>query len=238
MQSIPSSTTGFSETSKPGKKMKSRKNDETNKGRLCEYLPGVPEPTSRAELIQYWINLSLDNKTANKLLWISDDRSKVVRRTKEVCPVLDGPERYEYSPQVLCKESIWNSRVYWEVEHSGWVVIGATYEEAARRADARPSGIGENDESWGLCWSGMRYEIWYNGSHQDINDVSFCSPIGVYIDQPAGIINFYTVTGEGAEKEVEVLHKIKTRIEKKVLPGFWLGVQSSCTLLRRTEINE
>lgn len=47
-----------------------------------------------------WINLSLDDKTANKMLWISDSGSKVCRRTKEVCPVLDRPERYEYSPQV------------------------------------------------------------------------------------------------------------------------------------------
>ncbi|XP_037546798.1 tripartite motif-containing protein 16-like protein [Nematolebias whitei] len=188
--------------------------------------------------MQYWKDLTLDKKTANKLLWISDDCSKVVRKTKEVCPVLDGPERYEYSPQVLCKESIWNSRAYWEVEHSGWVVIGATYEEAARRVDLRPSGIGENDESWGLCWSGVRYEIWFNCAHQDVNDVPFSPVIGVYIDQPAGIITFYTVTGEGAEKEVGLLHKIKTSIEKKVLPGFWLGVQSSCTLLRRTEKDE
>lgn len=47
-----------------------------------------------------WLKLSLDDKTANKMLWISDSGSKVCRRTEEVCPVLDRPERYEYSPQV------------------------------------------------------------------------------------------------------------------------------------------
>ncbi|TKS89904.1 Stonustoxin subunit beta [Collichthys lucidus] len=101
-----------------------------------------------------WMNLSLDDKTANKMLWISDSGSKVCRRTKEVCPVLDRPERYEYSPQVVCKEAIWNMRAYWEVEFSGWVVIGAAYEGAGRRAHSGPSGLGENEESWGLCWSG------------------------------------------------------------------------------------
>ena len=49
------------------------------------------------------MNLSLDDKTANKMLWISDSGSKVCRRTEEVCPVLDRPERYEYSPQVCQK---------------------------------------------------------------------------------------------------------------------------------------
>lgn len=47
-----------------------------------------------------WKTLCLDDKTANKMLWISDGGSKVCRRTEEVCPVLDRPERYEYSPQV------------------------------------------------------------------------------------------------------------------------------------------
>ena len=196
------------------------------------------------------------------MLWISDNGSKVCRRTEEVCPVLDRPERYEYSPQVsqktyiymtfiwserllgwilvflfpskvLCKEVIWNMRAYWEVEFSGWVVIGATYIGAGRRANTGPSGLGENEESWGLCWSGTRYQIWYNGIDKDINNIPYCSTIGVYLDQPAGIISFYAVTGEGADREVELLYKVKSTLDNKILPGFWVGIQSSCTILKR-----
>ncbi|XP_072229025.1 tripartite motif-containing protein 16-like protein [Leuresthes tenuis] len=195
----------------------------------------VPEPRSRAELMKYWLSLSLDDKTANKMLWITDGGSMVCRKTKEICPVLDRPERYEYSPQVLCKESIWNTRAYWEVEYSGLVVIGATYEDTGRKENSGPCGLGENEESWGLCWSGMRYQFWFNGLHKDINDVPFCSTIGVYIDQPAGILSFYIVTGEGAQREVRLLHEVKTNIEKRILPGFWVGILSSCTLMKRTE---
>lgn len=201
------------------------------------------------------------------MLWISDGGSKVCRRTKEVCPVLDRPERYEYSPQVrlkykylpdsywrkhilflcffsppipskvLCKEVIWNMRAYWEVEFSGWVVIGATYEGAGRRASSGPSGLGENEESWGLCWSGTQYEIWFNGIKKDINNVPFCCTIGVYLDQPAGIIRFYAVTGEGAEREAQLLHKVETSMDQRILPGFWIGIQSSCTILKIPEWN-
>ncbi|XP_035796681.2 tripartite motif-containing protein 16-like protein isoform X1 [Amphiprion ocellaris] len=235
MPSGPNSAFIISETSKPGKIIKSNNNEKAKAEKVSVYLPNIPEPTSRAELMQYWMNFTLDDKTANKMLWISDGGSKVCRRTEEVCPVLDRPERYEYSPQVLCKEGIWNMRAYWEVEYSGWVVIGVTYEGAGRRADTGPSGLGENEESWGLCWSGMRYQIWFNGINKDINDVPFCSTVGVYIDQPAGIISFYAVTGEGAEREVKLLHKVKSTIEKKILPGFWMGIQSSCTLLKRAE---
>ncbi|XP_015255526.1 tripartite motif-containing protein 16-like protein [Cyprinodon tularosa] len=235
MQRNPKSTTSVPEHSKSGKLRKSKKNEKTNAEGPPVYLPDIPEPKSRAELMKYWIDLTLDKKTANKMLWISDDFSKVSRRTKEVCPVLDGPDRYEYSPQVLCKESIWNQRGYWEVEYSGWVAVGATFDEAARRANSELSGLGENEHSWGLCWSGSCYQIWFNCNHEDITEVPFCSTIAMYIDQPAGIINFYIVPGEGTEKEVRLLHQVKTVIDKKILPGFWLGVQSSCTLLKKTD---
>lgn len=134
---------------------------------------------------------------------------------------------------MLCKEVIWDMRAYWEVEFSGWVVIGATYIGAGRRANTGPSGLGENEESWGLCWSGTHYQIWYNGIDKDINNVPYCSTIGVYLDQPAGIISFYAVTGEGAEREVELLYKVKSTLDNKILPGVWVGIQSSCKLLKR-----
>ncbi|XP_049420313.1 tripartite motif-containing protein 16-like protein [Epinephelus fuscoguttatus] len=235
MPTRPNSAIILPETNKPGKKIKSIKKEKTNTEKVSVYVPNIPEPTSRAELMKYWIHLTLDDKTANKMLWISDNGSKVCRRTQEVCPVLDRPERYEYSPQVVCKEGIWNTRAYWEVEYSGWVVIGATYEGAGRRANCGPSGLGENEESWGLCWSGTRYQIWFNCVNKDINDVPYCSTIGVYIDQPAGIMSFYAVSGEGAEREVKLLQKVKTTIEKKVLAGFWMGIESSCTILKIPE---
>ncbi|XP_056157654.1 stonustoxin subunit beta-like [Lampris incognitus] len=195
------------------------------------YVPNIPEPTSRAELMTHWIDLSLDEKTANKMLWISEGGSKVSRRTEEVCPVLDRPERYEYSPQVLCKEGILNMRAYWEVDYSGWVVVGATYEGAGRRANCGPSGLGENEESWGLCWAGSCYQVWFNGLNKDIGDVPYSATIGMYIDQPAGVLCFYLVR----EGEVQLLHRIQAPLEKKILPGFWVGVQSSCTILKRPE---
>lgn len=43
----------------------------------------------------------MDDKTANKMLWITEGGAKVARMTDNVtCPVLDRPERYEYAPQV------------------------------------------------------------------------------------------------------------------------------------------
>lgn len=51
-----------------------------------------------------WFSLSLDDKTANKMLWITEGGAKVARMTDNItCPVLDRPERYEYAPQVQCE---------------------------------------------------------------------------------------------------------------------------------------
>lgn len=47
-----------------------------------------------------WLPLSLDDKTAQKLLWISEGGTKVARTSDAVCPYPNRPERYEHSPQV------------------------------------------------------------------------------------------------------------------------------------------
>lgn len=94
--------------------------------KIPEYEANIPEPKCRADLIKCeqfsnllkwnrglvcyvrvslsvsdWFNLTLDDKTANKMLWITEGGAKVARMTDNVtCPVLDRPERYEYVPQV------------------------------------------------------------------------------------------------------------------------------------------
>ncbi|XP_036391657.1 tripartite motif-containing protein 16-like protein [Megalops cyprinoides] len=205
------------------------------------YDPNVAEPTCRADLLKYWINLSLDERTAQKTLWVSDDGSKVSRMTEEVCPYLERPERYELTPQVLCKESLWGRRGYWEVKCAGWVIIGATYAKVGRKAYDGPCGLGENDESWGLGWAGSCYHAWHKGNIVEIQGVPYCPTLGVYLDQPAGIISFYAVEGkqEGGEgtgkKEVKPLYKFQAPMVERILPGIWVGRMSSCLIMKKEE---
>ena len=61
--------------------------------------------------------------------------------------------------------------------------------------------------------------------------------LGVYIDQPTGIVNFYLVSAEmeREEKEVRLLHSIQTPLKEKILPGFWVGMQSLCNIVKKPE---
>ncbi|XP_042363221.1 tripartite motif-containing protein 16-like protein [Plectropomus leopardus] len=235
-------TTRIISDSRMSDKGKKAKAGNTPTERIPAYEPNIPEPKCRADLIKHWFSLSMDDKTANKMLWIGEDGAKVARMTDDVtCPVLDRPERYEYSPQVLCKEGILGFRGYWEVEFTGWVVVGIAYERAGRRNSDGSCGLGENEESWGLSWCGSCYQAWHKGRNEDITEIPKYTTIGVYLDQPAGILSFYGVEevkeGEEStgEKEVRLVWQVKSSFQQKMIPGFWLGPQSQCLIIKKEE---
>ncbi|XP_062264500.1 tripartite motif-containing protein 16 [Platichthys flesus] len=200
--------------------------------KLPQYEPNVPEPTTRADFMKYFFQPSLEEKTAQKLLWISEGGSKVARTSDAVCPYPNRPERYDHSPQVLCKENLLGHRGYWEVDYAGWVVIGVVCESAPRKAQEGACGLGENTGSWGVGWSGSCYQVWHNGENVDVK-LSPSSTMGIYVDQPAGIIKFLTLEGEG-EKEVRLIHKFKANVQEKFFPGFWIGTDSF-SLIRKKD---
>ncbi|XP_017274924.1 tripartite motif-containing protein 16 [Kryptolebias marmoratus] len=229
---MPNSDAGTKRTM-PVPKKAGRKGSSAAEEKLPPYEPNIAEPTTRADFMKHWFPLSLDDKTAQKLLWISEGGSKVARTSDAVCPYPNRPERYEHSPQVLCKEGLLGCRGYWEVDYDGWVVIGVVSESAPRKGQEVPCGLGENSTSWGVGWSGSCFQVWHNGENVDIQ-LPLSSTMGVYVDQPAGIIKFLSVEGE-AEEEVRLIHKFKAKLGEKVFPGFWIGTNSFCLLRKKRE---
>lgn len=219
----------------PVPKKSGRKNSAAQDSQPPPYDPSLPEPTTREDFIKHWLPVTFDDRTAQKLLWISEGGSKVARSGEAVCPYPTRPERYDHSPQVLCKEGVMGFRGYWEVDFEGWVVLGVVTESSPRKLQDGPCGLGENNTSWGVGSSGSCYQVWHNAENTDVA-LPLTSRMGIYVDQPAGIIKFLCVEcPEGGAPEVRLISKFKVSLEEKLLPAFWVGADSWCVLQKKEQ---
>ncbi|KAM9399091.1 NACHT, LRR and PYD domains-containing protein 1 homolog isoform 2-T4 [Salvelinus alpinus] len=180
----------------------------------------------KSGLRKYACHLTLDPNTANPNLILSEGNRKVTW-VKEEQHYEDHPDRFDYHPQVLCKEGLSGCRYYWEVERDGDVAyIGVVYKGLKRKGDEDDSRIGSNRESWCLVCS-------YSGStffHAGVSRRSIPRPdsnrVGVYLDWPAGTLTFYSVSSSGTLTHLYTRH---TTFTEPLYPGFKV-YSSSVTL--------
>ncbi|XP_064176146.1 NACHT, LRR and PYD domains-containing protein 12-like isoform X1 [Anguilla rostrata] len=127
---------------------------------------------------KYGCQLTLDPNTAHRKLSLSEGNRRVTHtRGREEQPYPDHPERFEYEPQVVCRESVCE-RCYWEAEFSvsewGWADIAVTYKGISWNGGDSDFVFGFNKNSWSLkcCKHGdsdklsdsdkLRYSVWHN----------------------------------------------------------------------------
>ncbi|XP_039598644.1 tripartite motif-containing protein 16-like [Polypterus senegalus] len=172
--------------------------------------------------------LTLDINTANRDLHLSEGYKKVTSEGT-VTEYPDHPDRFEFWPQVLCREALTGTRCYWEVECSGEsVVIGVAYKGLSRKGRVDECGLGGNDKSWSLWWSLSQYSVWHNNKQTVISAPS--SPrIGVYLDWPAGSLSFYSVS-----HTMTLLHRFNTSFTEPLYPGFYVDPDCSVTICHLT----
>ncbi|KAI2662233.1 NLR family CARD domain-containing protein 3 [Labeo rohita] len=181
-------------------------------------------------LRKYACDLTLDRNTVNTHLILSENNKKATYLEEEQ-PYPDHPERFEHYEQVLCSESL-TGRCYWEAEWSGWSHIAVTYRGINRKggSDCR---FGLNEKSWSLVCSGKNYYARHNNARTDIPAPSSCSNmgsniIGVYLDQPAGSLSFYSVSSEtGKMIHIYTFHSTFT---EPLYAGFGVGVDSESSV--------
>ncbi|CAL8290668.1 unnamed protein product [Lota lota] len=185
-------------------------------------------------LKKYACELTLDPNTAHRRLSLSEDNRKVTWvREEQSYP--DHPERFEYWPQVLCREGL-TGRCYWEVERKQRVEIGVTYRGITRRGRGDDSRLGRNNKSWSLYCHDGRYSAQYNGSRTDIRvPPPDSNRVGVYLDRPAGTLSFYRVSPDvgGSSDTLTHIHTFQsTFTQEDLLPGFWLRGCATVSLCR------
>ncbi|XP_048010408.1 NACHT, LRR and PYD domains-containing protein 12-like [Megalobrama amblycephala] len=167
-----------------------------------------------AGLRKYACCLSLDPKTANKHLILSEENRNVTR-VRHYQPYPDHPDRFDYWDQVLCGESVCGL-CYWEVEWSGIVAISVSYKSISRKGGGDECMFGSNDQSWSLFCSPSSYSFIHNCKETELPVESIISRIGVYVDQRAGTLSFYSVSGD----TMILIHTVQTTFTQPLYPGF------------------
>ncbi|XP_031437743.1 tripartite motif-containing protein 16-like [Clupea harengus] len=190
---------------------------------MSEVQAVFPEPVTREEFSQYSCHFTLDPNTANRYLHLFEGNRRVERRD-EVQSYPDHPERFHVYYQVLCREGV-SGRCYWEVERSGGVDISVSYKSISRRGGGLECVFGWNDQSWSLILRSSSSSFSHNNKETKLPLVA-SSRIGVYMDQRAGTLAFYSISDT-----ITLLHRVQTTFTHTLYPGFYLGLRSSVKLL-------
>ncbi|XP_039647598.1 NLR family CARD domain-containing protein 3-like, partial [Perca fluviatilis] len=175
-------------------------------------------------LRKYSCELTLNRNTVNRKLKLSDNNRKVTRVLDDQ-PYPDHPERFEWCPQLLCRDGL-TGRCYWEVERKGDVDISVSYRRIRRSGDSRDCLFGWNDQSWSLFCSDDGYSVWHNNRKSSISSSSVSGRVAVYVDCPAGSLSFYTVSSDSLIH----LYTFNTTFTQPLYPGFWFWSGSSVSL--------
>ncbi|XP_078142480.1 protein NLRC3-like [Centroberyx gerrardi] len=179
-------------------------------------------------LRKYACELTLDPNTVNRDLFLSEDNRRVTRVTEEQ-PYPDHPERFDYWPQLLCRNGL-TGRCYWEVEWKGTVHIGVTYRGISRRGRGDDCWLGGNEKSWSLSCCGNTYSVWHNNRETVLPSLSSSDSnrVAVYLDWPAGSLSFYRVSSD----TLIHIHTFHSTFTEPLYPGFGVGLGSSVSLVR------
>ncbi|XP_005943954.1 NACHT, LRR and PYD domains-containing protein 3 [Haplochromis burtoni] len=165
---------------------------------------------------KYTIKLTLDPNTAHKDLSLSEENKKATRWTKQPYP--DHPERFDFWPQVLCREGL-TGRYYWEAEWTGRVFIGVAYKRIPRKGETDDCWLGRNNSSWGLNCNKDGYKALHKGTGIPITTKPNSNKVGVFLDWSAGMLSFYMLSCGS----LKLLHTFHTTFDEPVYPGFHLG---------------
>lgn len=175
-----------------------------------------PELRTREDFLRHFRQLTLDANTANKCLFLSEDyKSATLTREAESYPL--HPDRFSHWHQVVSTK-ILTGCSYWEVEMTGaGICVAVLYKDIGRGWWSPESGFGLNDKSWTLnCYNGV-YDFWHDNVRSPVSGPP-SSRVGVHLDDSAGLLSFYSVSGS----TMTLLHRVQTTFTQPLYAGLGL----------------
>ncbi|CAM5148941.1 unnamed protein product [Eretmochelys imbricata] len=145
----------------------------------------------REMLARFTLDVTLDPDTAHPNLVLSQDRKRVICKTKRQ-NLPNNPERFDPCVFVLGAEGFTGGRHYWEVEvgdKTGWT-LGICKESVSRKS---PDHLLPKNGYWTMCLRDGEYEaLTFPATplHVGIKP----SQVGIFLDYKAGEVSFYNVT--------------------------------------------
>ncbi|XP_048398952.1 E3 ubiquitin/ISG15 ligase TRIM25-like [Stegostoma tigrinum] len=179
-----------------------------------------------AEISQEKSPLSLDPKTANCNLILSDDL-RTVTWTEQQQPYLPHPKRFKYLPQVLCSQSFSSGSYSWDVQTDGnYWRIGIVYGSVEREGEI--SSLGNNSKSWSLDFIAGYLTARHNSEITVLPLLPSINRIRVQLNYEAGTLSFYQVTDS-----LKHLYTFQTTFTEPVFPAFYSWDKSLKLLLSK-----
>lgn len=142
---------------------------------------------------------------------------------------LQHSQRFETCPQVLCSAAL-TARCYWEVEWSGLVSVSVSEAAVKRTGDRGQCMFGENLHSWRLMCSSGRFSVCHNSQQIVLASSGYSSSgrAAVFLDFPAGSLQFYKVVGQ----ELVHLHTFNHTFSQPVFAAFGVWFPGSSVKLK------
>ncbi|XP_073803552.1 protein NLRC3-like [Danio rerio] len=171
---------------------------------------------------KYVCFLTLDPNTAHTHLILSEE-NREVKSVRENQPYPDHPDRFDYDPQVLCRESVCG-RCYWEIDWSGNddVFISVSYKSIRRKGRGVECEFGSSAQSWSLICDSSSFIFSHNNTRTVLPVKPLNRRIGVFVDHSAGTLIFYNIYRD----TMSLIHSVQTTFTEPLCPGFGFGFLS------------
>ncbi|XP_061555265.1 B box and SPRY domain-containing protein [Phycodurus eques] len=168
-------------------------------------------------------SLKFEERTANPLLSLSDDRCTLTfLHKKPRQPLPYDPARFDCWPNALGSLSVSSGTHSWalDVGQSGAFKVGVCYAGLQRKGSGDEARLGHNDQSWVLSHYDGEYSFWHGGEKAPLRVAMRPQRVGVLLDWPSQTLLFYE------PESAAVLHCVTHHFCAPLLPAFAVTDQS------------